>query len=212
MIHFIDISMPLQPGMPVWPGSSGFRLIQTMRLDSGDPSNVSRLDCDVHVGTHVDAPQHYLDGGKTLDKLPLDILMGSAFVAYLPEPDVITADTLDSIELPDKTERLLLRTRNSDLMLFQYSDFREDYTALTADAAQWVVDRGIQLIGIDYLSIQCFHDTRLTHEILLKENVVVVEGLVLCDVDPGEYNLICLPIRLMGADGAPARVVLSTIK
>lgn len=166
----------------------------------------------MHVGTHVDAPLHYLEDGKSLDRLSLDILIGPAVVAYLPELDVITADTLDSIELPDKTKRLLLRTRNSDLMLSQYSDFREDYTALTADAAQWVVDKGIQLIGIDYLSIQCFNDSRLTHEILLKEDVVVLEGLVLCDVDPAEYSLICLPIRLMGADGAPARVVLRTIK
>jgi arylformamidase len=196
--------------MPVWPGSRGIRLIETMRLESGASANVSRLDCDVHVGTHVDAPLHYLEDGKSLDRLSLDILIGPAVVAYLPELDVITADTLDSIELPDKTKRLLLRTRNSDLMLSQYSDFREDYTALTADAAQWVVDKEIQLIGIDYLSIQCFHDSRLTHEILLKEDVVVLEGLVLCDVDPAEYRLICLPIRLMGSDGAPARVVLST--
>jgi len=206
--HFIDITIPLGPDIPTWPGSTGIHVTQTMCLKAGDPANVSRLDCDVHIGTHVDAPRHYLEDGDTVDQLSLDALVGPAVVAYLPGLDAITADALESIQLPGEIERLLLRTQNSDLWASKESDFRTGYTALTADAAQWVVDRGIELVGIDYLSIQRFNDSPLTHEILLKANVIVLEGLNLAHVEPGPYELICLPIPLVGAEGAPARALL----
>jgi arylformamidase len=182
-----------------------------MRLDNGDQANVSRIDCNVHAGTHIDAPQHYLENGDTVDQVPLDVLMGPAIVAFLPKASVISADTLASINLPEATKRLLLRTRNSELWATGVIDFRKDYVALTSDAAQWLVDHDIKLVGIDYLSIQAFHDGPLTHKILLKANVIILEGLNLAAVHPGRYDLICLPIRLVGAEGAPARAILRDI-
>lgn len=211
LARFIDISVPLGPDMPIWPGSTSVQIQRTMRLDDGDQANVSRINCSVHAGTHIDAPQHYLEDGYTVDQVPLDVLMGPAVVAFLPDVDVITADILSAIELPDETKRLLLRTRNSDLWASGVTDFRKDYVALTSDAAQWLVDHHIQLIGIDYLSIQPFHDSPLTHKTLLKANVIILEGLNLAAVHPGMYDLICLPIRLVGTEGAPARAILRDI-
>ena len=197
--------------MPVWPGSGGFRLTRTSRLETGDEANVSRLGRDVHVGTHVDAPWHYLDNGNTVEQLPLDTLIGPAIVAYLPEADPVTASGLAGLALPPDTERLLLRTLNSELWAAGVTDFREDYVALTVDAARWVVEQGIRLIGVDYLSVQRYDDGPLTHQILLRADLIVLEGLNLADVEPGSYELICLPLCLVGAEGAPARAVLRDV-
>lgn len=208
MAKIIDISVPLQSQIPVWPGSVGFHLTRTLRLEAGDLSNVSRLDSDVHIGTHVDAPWHSLEHGATVEQLSLEILIGPAVVAYLPKVDTITASDLAKLALPSGTQRLLLRTRNSELWTAGVTEFRTDFVALTADAARWVVDNGIQLIGVDYLSVQCYGDSPLTHEILLEADVIIVEGLNLDQVQPGDYELTCLPLRLVGAEGAPARAVL----
>lgn len=197
--------------MPTWPDSVGLRLIRTMSLEEGDTANVSRLDCDVHMGTHVDAPWHFLKDGFTVDAMSLDVLIGPAVVGYLPQAGVVTPSELASLNLPSSTKRLLLRTRNSELWAAGVTDFRKDYVALSADAARWVVDRGIRLVGIDYLSVQCFKDDSLTHQTLMKAGVIIVEGLNLAGVEPGSYELICLPIRLVGADGAPVRAVLRTL-
>lgn len=204
----IDISLPLKPDMPTWPDSVGLRLIRTMSLEAGDKANVSRLDCDVHMGTHVDAPWHFLNDGSTVDNMSLDVLIGPATVAYVAKASVITANELAELNLASSTQRLLLKTRNSELWAAGVKNFRKDYVALSADAARWVVDRGIRLVGIDYLSVQCYEDNPLTHQILMKAGVVIVEGLNLAAVEPGSYELICLPIRLVGADGAPVRAVL----
>jgi arylformamidase len=208
----IDISLPLHFKMPKWPGSEGIKIHRSKRLEVGDKVNNSKLECDVHIGTHVDAPLHFIEDGSTVEALPLNLLIGPAVVAAIPEAKVVTAKHLASIGLPPKTERLLLRTRNSDLWASNVTEFREDYTALTADAAQWLVDREIGLVGIDYLSIQIFSDPPATHEILLKGKVVILEGLNLADVKPGKYELICLPIRLVGTEGAPARALLRQIR
>ena len=169
---------------------------------------MSRLECDVHVGTHVDAPWHYLEDGNTVEQLPLDVLVGPAIVAYLPGVSAVTTGDLASVTLPTDTERLLLRTRNSELWAAEVTEFREDYVALTVDAARWVVDQGIRLVGVDYLSVQRYDDSPLTHQILLKADVIILEGLNLADVQPGAYELVCLPMLLVGAEGAPARAVL----
>jgi arylformamidase len=194
--------------MPTWPDSVGFRLIRTMSLEAGDKANVSRLDCDVHMGTHVDAPWHFLNDGFTVDHMSLDILIGTAAVVYVAEATVVTARELADLNLASNTQRLLIKTRNSELWAAGVTKFRKDYVALSADAARWVVDRGIRLVGIDYLSVQCYEDNPLTHQILMKAGVIIVEGLNLTAVEPGLYELICLPIRLVGADGAPVRAVL----
>ena len=154
----IDISLPMHPKMPKWPGSEGIKIHRMKRLEGGDKVNNSKLECDVHSGTYVDAPLHFIEDGSTVEALPLDMLIGPVIVATIPEAQVVTAKHLASIGLPPKTERLLLRTRNSDLWASNVTEFRENYTALTADAAQWLVDRGIGLVGIDYLSIQIFSD------------------------------------------------------
>ena len=208
MPNIIDISVPLQSGIPVWPGSPGFRLFQTMRIDAGEVANVSQLETDVHIGTHVDAPWHFVSGGKTVEQLSLEVLIGTAVVAHLPQINAVTPEDLEALALPPNTQRLLLRTRNSQLWANQVSEFQIDFVALTADAAQWVVNQGIQLIGVDYLSVQRYYDSPLTHEILLGAGVVIVEGLNLTDVAPGLYDLVCLPLKLVGSDGAPARAVL----
>lgn len=208
MTEIIDISVPLRPQMPIWPGSAGVRFTPTKRLAAGDPDNVSRLDCDVHIGTHVDAPWHFLENGSTAEQLPLGVLIGQAIVAYLPGLSAVTASDLADLVLPPSTKRLLLRTSNSELWAKGVTEFRKDYVALTADAARWVVDQGIRLIGVDYLSVQIYGDSPLTHQILLGAGVIILEGLDLADVQPGSYELTCLPLKLVGADGAPARAVL----
>lgn len=208
MDEIIDISVPLTKEMPIWPGSSGPRLIRMKTLEDGDASTASRLECDVHSGTHVDAPMHFLEKGNGVEALSLDGLIGPAYVADLAEMPFVNADSLDSLGLPRGTERLLLRTRNSKLWASGVCEFTPDYVALTPDAAQWIVDQGIRLIGIDYLSVQRFEDGPLTHQILLKAKVIILEGLSLVAVSSGTYELICLPIFLVGAEGAPARAVL----
>jgi arylformamidase len=204
----IDISVPLGPLTPAWPGSAGIRLTRTKTLAAGDDSNSSRLDCDVHAGTHVDAPAHFLADGAEVDALPLDVLVGPAFVASLPEAQSVSAVDLSGLHLPQGTSRLLLKTRNSGLWSAHPGEFRTDYVALTADAAQWLVDRHVQLVGVDYLSVQRYGDSARTHQVLLAAGVVIVEGLDLSRVAAGPYELICLPLRLTGAEGAPARAVL----
>ena len=208
MKNIIDISVPLYPDMPVWPGSAGIQLTQTSRLDKGDSVNNSKLICDVHIGTHIDAPLHYIKDGKSIEQLELENLIGLAVVAYLPEAEVITKNVLEELSLPEGTRRLLLRTRNSSLWETGSHQFQTNYVALTQDAAQWVVDHDICLIGIDYLSVQRYGENPQTHEILLSAGVIIVEGLNLARVEPGQYELICLPLKLVGSEGAPARAVL----
>ncbi|WP_434222655.1 cyclase family protein [Limnospira platensis CENA597] len=179
-----------------------------MNLAAGDEANVSQLDTDVHVGTHVDAPCHFIESGTAVEDLSLDVLMGVAYVAELPEVQAVTALDLEKLNLPPKTTRLLLYTTNSQLWQDNVTEFNKDFVALTADGAQWLVDKGIRLIGVDYLSVQRYHDSTLTHEILLKAGIIIVEGLNLTNVAAGMYQLVCLPIKLVGSDGSPARAVL----
>jgi arylformamidase len=194
--------------MPIWPSSRGIKLTQNKSSETDDSANISRLDCDVHVGTHVDAPRHFIENGATVEQLPLDIMVGTCFVAYLPEITSISSADLAGIDMPHNIRRLLLRTRNSELWSSQSAEFNKHYVALTADAARWVIEKEISLIGIDYLSVQRYQDGPAAHRILLQADTIILEGLNLMNVQPGVYELICLPIKLVGADGAPARVVL----
>ena len=209
--EIVDISVPLLAGMPVYPGNTALRIVPLRRMERGDPNNLSGLECGLHTGTHVDAPLHFLAGGSSVDQLPLDAMLGEAVVAYLPGVDSITADMLARLALPEGTIRLVLRTRNSDLWESGVTEFRKDFVALTSDAAQWLVKQGIRLIGVDYLSVQCYGDGPLTHRVLLEAGIVIVEGLNLAGVAAGRYELICLPLLLHGAEGAPARAILRTL-
>ncbi|CAG0969745.1 MAG: cyclase family protein [Candidatus Methanoperedens sp.] len=211
MSQIIDISVSLHSNMPIWPNSAGIQLTQTMSIERKDPFNNSSLTCDVHIGTHIDAPRHFIKDGTSIEHISLDTLIGQVFVAYIPGVNIITAEILSDLSLPLGTKRLLLRTSNSVLWEKEITNFSSEYVALTNDAAKWIVEHGIRLIGIDYLSIQCYNDNPETHKILLGAGVIILEGLNLANVASGEYELICLPLKLVGSDGAPARAVLRRI-
>jgi len=206
MTKLIDISVPLRCGMPAWPGSTRFSHIWVKRLDCGDDVNSSVMTVDIHAGTHIDAPLHFLDGGNSVDMLDLNLLCGPVYVVECEDPVEITAGFLDSAALPTVAERLLVKSSNS--RLWEQNEFNPDFAAFTEAAAQWIVDRGIRLVGVDYLSVQHFNDPPLVHNILLHAGVVVLEGLDLSKVSQGVYELICLPLSIEGAEGAPARAVL----
>ncbi|QUS59970.1 cyclase family protein [Synechocystis sp. PCC 7338] len=206
---YIDISVPVSPELPRWPGSPEIQFQRSLDLNNGDIATDTTINFSVHTGTHVDAPSHFISEGNTVDQLDLDVMMGMAYVAVFPDDvEFITADLLNNLPLPAQIKRLLLRTRNSYFWQIKGSEFQKDFVGLTADAAQWIVDQGIQLIGIDYLSVQRYYDGPATHQILLDAEVVIIEGLNLDSVSEGIYELICLPIKLKGIEGAPARVVL----
>lgn len=209
MAHYIDISLPVSPDLPVWPGCPRVEFQRRLALSRGDAINDTNLRCNVHTGTHIDAPLHHLANGATVTDLPLDAFIGPAVVADLSDVEVVTPEALEQAALPVGTQRLLIRTRNSRLWVEGVREFRTDFVALTAEAAQWVVDRGLRLIGVDYLSVQRFHDGPETHLILFRGGVVIVEGLNLAHVPAEEYELICLPLRLVGVEGAPARAILT---
>lgn len=209
MTRIIDITVAVSPQLPSWPGEPKLTTSLLRDMSQGHSCNVSRIEGGVHTGTHLDAPCHFVAGGIGVDRLALDALIGPVRVAHFPDADAIDAAMLDGLALPAGTARLLLKTRNSELWNDPGHDFRKDYVALTPDAAQWIVGRGIRLVGIDYLSIERFAEPgHRTHTILLGAGVIAVEGLDLRQVAPGDYDLYCLPLKLAGADGAPVRAVL----
>lgn len=204
-----DLSVPLGEGFPVWPGDPPVVLERFLVRGRDGAANASRLCCSVHAGTHVDAPLHVVDGACGADALDLSKLVGRAHVVDLRGRERIEAGDLDAANLPGDASRLLLRTDNSRLWVRTEHPFMESFVALTASAADWIVERGIELVGIDYHSVQPYSDASpYVHERLLGAGVVVVETLDLRDVEPGSYLLVCLPLKLMGSDGAPARAVL----
>lgn len=208
-MKIFDISLPISPGLPVWPGDPPVELELVESMDKGAHANVSRLSAGVHIGTHVDAPHHFLNDGRTVEQLPLDVLIGPCYVTQLPDGvEAITAEALDGMSLPEGTVRILFGTGNSRFWSRGETEFQEDFVAVTEDGAAWLVDRGIKLVGTDYLSIAPYGDSVPTHTILLQAGVVVIEGLDLSAVPRGFYELYCLPLRLLGAEGAPARAIL----
>ncbi len=205
-----DITLPIFPGMPIWPGDPALVLERVESMDDGAQVNVSRLACSVHTGTHVDAPHHFLNDGRTVESLPLDVLTGPAWVAALPlDADLVTAPVLEAASIPAGTTRLLLKTRNSEIWRRGEMHFQEDFVAVSPDGAEWLLAHGIRLIGVDYLSVAPFQDSDPTHHILLRAGVVILEGVDLSVVEPGAYDLYCLPLKLVGSDGAPARAILT---
>ena len=203
-----DLSVPLRPGLPTYDDEPGPELVPLKTL-AVDGVNVSQLSLGVHSGTHVDAPVHFIAGGNGVDQAPLDAMLGPCLVVEHLATTDITADDLERAALPADTVRLIFKTRNSEL--WAAPGFRRDFLALDRSAADWLVARGVRLVGIDYLSVDPYDaEPQAAHLALLRAGVVVVEGLDLRGVPPGPYTLACLPLRLVGADGAPARVVLST--
>lgn len=204
-----DITLPISPAMPVWPGDPPLVLERVESMDAGAHANVSRLACSVHTGTHVDAPHHFLNDGRMVESLPLDALAGPVWVTAIPPGvDLVTAPVLEAASVPPGVTRLLLKTRNSELWRRGEDRFQEAFVAISPDGAQWLVEHGLRLVGVDYLSVAPFKDSDLTHRILLTAGVVILEGADLSVVEPGAYHLYCLPLKLVGSDGAPARAIL----
>jgi arylformamidase len=204
-----DISVTISPNLPTWPGDPGLHLEQVESMDKGAHVNVTRISSSVHLGTHVDAPHHFLNDGRTVEELPLEVLTGPCYVVQLPDGiEAITSDVLERTEVTAEMKRVLFGTRNSHLWANGESKFQTDFVAITEDGAEWLVERGVQLVGVDYLSVAPYGDSIPTHEVLLKAGVVVVEGLNLSSVMRGFYDLYCLPLKIADSDGAPARAIL----
>lgn len=202
----LDVSVPLQAGLATYPGNPEFELQPIKRIAEGGSSNVSRLVMGTHTGTHVDAPRHFIDDGAAVDALPLNLLIGRARVIEVGQRGPVTADRLAAAGLREDL-RVLLKTPNSSL--WNTTTFHEDYTHLSADGARYLVEQGVKVIGIDYLSIEQFKSAGApAHRALLSNGVVIIEGLNLSEAEPGMYELYCLPLRVAGGDGAPARVIL----
>ncbi len=206
-----DITVPIRSGMPVYEGDPGVEITPWSALAKGNSSNVSVLNFGAHTGTHVDAPAHFIEGARKIDALALESLIGPARVFHVPE-DVLAIDQefLAACDLSEVT-RVLFRTRNSQ---FWNEGFRKDFTHLSPEAAEKLVDLGVKLVGIDYLSIEKFHSGHhRTHLALLSKEVIIVEGLNLSEIDAGDYELICLPLRIAegAGDGSPARAILRTL-
>jgi arylformamidase len=194
-MRIIDVTVPIQPGMPIYPGDPEVSLTLEQSIADGASANVSRLDFGLHTGTHVDAPVHFIVGAPGAETLPLDVLVGPALVVEAP-------DLEDDVALPQGVERILFKTRNSELWANQA--FSEDFVAVGLPLARRLAESRVRLVGIDYLSI----GDEEVHELLLGLGIVVVEGLDLRNVAAGGYRLICAPLKVVGADGAPARVLL----
>ena len=207
MSRIYDISVPIRSGGIVYPGNPEIDITLQQAVAKGAGANVSAIRFGSHTGTHADASRHFFDDGQPVDKIPLDRLIGPALLVSFPDNvRAIGATELKAHDLRGRT-RILLRTRNSALL--SQKQFAPDYTYLAPDGAEYLVDKGVELVGIDYLSIEQFHSGHhRTHRTLLAKSVVILEGLDLSAPPPGEYQLICLPLRIEGCDGAPARAVL----
>lgn len=207
--EWIDISVPVGPGLtPVWPGAPPIVFERRLDLARGDEVTDTTISFSVHTGTHIDAPAHFLCGGTNTDAIQPSRLIGPCYVADLRGQEQISADALTRAKIPTATPRVLLRTDNSDRWA---ATFDPGFAGLTPEAARWVVERGIELLGIDYLSVQPFEGSRAVHEALLSAGVVVLEGLDLRGVEAQTYELICLPLALVGSEGAPARAMIRPI-
>jgi arylformamidase len=203
-----DISLPISESLIVWPGDPPVNITQPFHLAKGDAATVSQLDMSAHTGTHVDAPAHFIPGGSGVDGLDLNVLVGPALVVEAMEADALSADILQGLPIPSGTERVLFHTRNSDRWARDEREFSEDFVAITEDGARWLVAHGVRLVGVDYLSVAPFDEEAPTHKTLLSAGVIPVEGLNLSGIAPGVYQLVCLPLKIVGVDGAPARAIL----
>ena len=205
-MKLIDVSVPLDEHLPTYPGNTPFSLEAIKRIARGDSSNVSTLHMSAHSGTHVDAPRHFFDSAPGTEALSLEMLIGRTRVIEIPTRKAVTWEDLAAFDLSEDV-RLLLKTSNS--RLWGSPEFHSEFIGLTESAARHLVDHGVKLVGVDYLSVEVFHTPGApAHHVLLGAGTVVIEGLNLRDVDPGVYDMFCLPLRVSGCDGAPARVVL----
>jgi len=206
---WIDISVPLYAGMVHWPDDPAVEIERVMNINFGDPCNVSKISMGVHTGTHMDAPIHFIEDGKSIDSMPLDATIGRARVLEISDPEAVKVDELDPYYI-QPGERILLKTKNSQ-RCWGRDTFVEDFVYISHDAAQYLAERQIQAVGVDYLSVGGYSkDGPETHHALLSAGIWIIEGLNLAQVQAGSYELVCLPLKIVGCDGAPARAVLRT--
>lgn len=213
-MRIYDVSVPISAGTPTYPGDPGVEIKEWLSLAKGDPANVSVLQFGAHAGTHIDAPAHFIEGAAQVNSLGLDRLIGEAQVVEVPDDMLVVNEEVVATHVKPGTSRVLFKTRNSNFWNDPSGKFQADYTYLDADAARGLVQRGVRVVGIDYLSVERFHSADFeTHHVLLKNGIVIIEGLDLREVRPGIYELICLPLRISGGsgDGAPARAILRTL-
>ncbi len=207
-MKIFDISQTITNGLPVWPGDPEVRLEWISRIDQDQPVNLTEIHICAHTGTHLDMPSHFLEHGQNLDSLDLTVLIGNARVVLVPpEVNLITEAYLKTLSLEGE-ERILFKTKNSDLVEREPFIFHQNYVALDASGANYLAGTGCRLVGIDYMSIATFDDPNGGHLPLLQAGILVLEGLNLQEVFPGDYQLIALPLKLGGREGAPTRALL----
>ena len=204
---WIDVSVPLYSGMVNWPGDPAVSILPVKEIASGGSSNVSEISMGAHTGTHMDAPRHFFTGGRGLDTMPLEATIGPARVIAIRDRKRITVEELRAHRIL-KGERILFKTYGSAAR-WQRKEFDRNYVYVSPEAARFLADRGVRTVGVDYLSVGGYKkDGAETHRALLGADVWIIEGLNLSAVEPGGYDLICLPLRILDADGAPARAVV----
>jgi len=208
---WIDVSVPLATGMVHWPGDPVPTFERVLDMQHGAEANVTRCRMGVHTGTHMDAPNHFVAGGSGIEEFPLDVGIGRARVITMPkEVQAIGRTELQGCGIR-QGERLLFKTRNSSRR-WDNRDFQPDFTALNQSGAAFLRQAGVVLVGVDYLSVGLFEaDGAETHRTLLSVRIWIVEGLYLAEVSAGEYDMVCLPLRIQGCDGSPARVALRPV-
>lgn len=209
MTRYVDVTVPLVPGrVPLYPGDTELEVSRVQARAKGGDANVSKLVCSLHCGTHVDGPVHFFDGEPGVESVAVEALIGPAWVVdATSSTTMLDAARLDQLDIPAGASRVLFKTTNS--AIWDDPALVEDFVAVTADGAAALVERDVRTVGIDYLSIAPYDDPAPTHEVLLKAGVAILETLDLRLVEPGEWHLTCLPLRIPGADGAPARALLS---
>jgi arylformamidase len=205
--NWIDVSVPLRSGMVTWPGDPEVRIERMLDMEKGNEVNLSRLDMGAHTGTHMDAPLHFIKSGKSLDEMPLTATVGPARVIEILDAESIKPDELVPHQI-ERGERILFKTKNSTRDWIN-QPFIEDFVYISTAAGQFLVARGVQTVGIDYLSVGGYEKNGAEiHHTLLGSGIWIIEGLNLSHVQPGRYELICLPIKIVNSDGAPCRAIL----
>jgi arylformamidase len=204
---WIDVSVPIFSGMAYWPNNPPIEVEFVMQMAKGDACNLSKISFGAHTGTHMDAPLHFVPGGKSIDQMPLNATIGTARVIPIQDTESIKVAELAQHSI-QPGERILFKTINST-RAWKVNTFVEDFVFIEPEAAQYLAERQVQTVGVDYLSVGgFFRDGTETHQALLKAGIWVIEGLNLSKVEPGSYELICLPLKLRGAEGGPARAIL----
>lgn len=208
MKKIYDVSIPITKDMVLWPDDPGIKMERSQKIEEGSASNVTELTMGLHTGTHIDAPYHFVEQGDRIEDIPLEQLIGTVKVIEIPDTyKDISMEAVKNCMLDKQDKRVLFKTRNSKSWHIE-KNFVMDYVAVDFDCAKHLVKVGVKLVGIDYLSIAPFNDIVRVHRLFLNAGVIIIEGLDLCAVHPGNYKMCCLPLKMIGVEASPARIVL----